>query len=585
EKKGGDAASAGSEARSAGVHGEWRTGGGEAGCFRLRLRCFLLRDADADAEDEAAVEGFRERHAGSERVVYTERMVEDGEGTAGVMRGMSEKFDLVVVGRGGREDESGLTSGLSEWSECPELGVVGDMLASTDFGGKLSILVVQQQERLRSEHHHHTNGPQEEEVKNVLIHGPRNEVLNLVMHLLLQSENAHSAPIFRIVSADDDELRHDLAALLSRRDLDPALCRATLSRLPPRRLEALLLELRPALRPKPALRLFSLAADRLGFRFTPRSYALLLDSLLRSDPRAPAAPARLLLARLLDPVNGAPLLLLDGNDDPSRRFTELVRAIADTVPPQDAPFAASIDALVHVCCTQFRSYGQGLAVEALSILADRGLCPSLKVCNILLSSLARSNDLPNARQVFDGMQRFVAPDVYSYTPLIVVNCKNSEIDEAKRLFSEMERLGVLPSVVAYNALIDGLCKKGFLDEAFQFKEKMIKSSVEPSVVTFGILINGLVKLNQISDVGSVLKEMVGMGMEPNEVIYNTLIDWHCKMYQCAEALKLLDEMVSKGMEPNSVTYNSLAKGLCKAGEMEQAEYYFDEMLSNRMEIH
>nr|CAD1817517.1 unnamed protein product [Ananas comosus var. bracteatus] len=141
--------------------------------FRLRLRCAAGEDADADAEDEAAVEGFRERHAGSERVVYTERMVEDGEGTAGVMRGMSEKFDLVVVGRGGREDESGLTSGLSEWSECPELGVVGDMLASTDFGGKLSILVVQQQERLRSEHHHHTNGPQEEEVKNVLIHGPR----------------------------------------------------------------------------------------------------------------------------------------------------------------------------------------------------------------------------------------------------------------------------------------------------------------------------------------------------------------------------------------------------------------------------
>uniref|UniRef100_J3KVH9 Uncharacterized protein n=1 Tax=Oryza brachyantha TaxID=4533 RepID=J3KVH9_ORYBR len=61
------------------------------------------------------------------------------------------QFDLVVVGRrgGGEGDDlegSALTSGLSEWSECPELGVLGDMLASAEFASKVSILVVQQQQ-------------------------------------------------------------------------------------------------------------------------------------------------------------------------------------------------------------------------------------------------------------------------------------------------------------------------------------------------------------------------------------------------------------------------------------------------------
>ncbi|GFZ01718.1 cation/hydrogen exchanger 14 [Actinidia rufa] len=43
------------------------------------------------------------------------------------------------------EDAEGTTQGLTEWSECPELGVIGDMLASSDF--RFSVLVVQQQPR------------------------------------------------------------------------------------------------------------------------------------------------------------------------------------------------------------------------------------------------------------------------------------------------------------------------------------------------------------------------------------------------------------------------------------------------------
>jgi hypothetical protein len=39
-----------------------------------------------------------------------------------------------------------LTSGLAVWSsECPELGVLGDMLASAEFASRVSILVIQQQ--------------------------------------------------------------------------------------------------------------------------------------------------------------------------------------------------------------------------------------------------------------------------------------------------------------------------------------------------------------------------------------------------------------------------------------------------------
>ncbi|KAL5205385.1 hypothetical protein ABZP36_033594 [Zizania latifolia] len=120
---------------------------------RLKLRNWVGMGGRDEMRDEEALQEFWQRYSsrdGGERVAYLEKTVEDGEGTASVVRAMSDKFDLLVVGRRGESDDdlegSALTSGLSEWSEFPELGVLGDMLASAEFASKVSILVVQQQQ-------------------------------------------------------------------------------------------------------------------------------------------------------------------------------------------------------------------------------------------------------------------------------------------------------------------------------------------------------------------------------------------------------------------------------------------------------
>lgn len=82
--------------------------------------------------------------AGEEYVVYMEEMVSDGPETAMRLREIVDEYDLFIVGRR-YNVESPLTIGFDEWSEFPELGVMGDMLASTDFNGRCSVLVVQQQ--------------------------------------------------------------------------------------------------------------------------------------------------------------------------------------------------------------------------------------------------------------------------------------------------------------------------------------------------------------------------------------------------------------------------------------------------------
>ncbi|CAN6870804.1 unnamed protein product [Brassica oleracea] len=93
--------------------------------------------------DDEYVNTFRAANAEYETIVYIDKVVSNGEETVAAVRSMDSSHDLFIVGR--REGMlSPLTAGLTDWSECPELGAIGDLLASSDFAATVSVLVVQQ---------------------------------------------------------------------------------------------------------------------------------------------------------------------------------------------------------------------------------------------------------------------------------------------------------------------------------------------------------------------------------------------------------------------------------------------------------
>ncbi|GAA0142807.1 transporter [Lithospermum erythrorhizon] len=93
--------------------------------------------------DQEYLNEFRSRTGNDESIVFTEIVVDNGEETVAAIRAIDNIHDLFIVGRG-QGMVSPLTSGLTDWSECPELGAIGDLLASSDFAVTFSVLVVQQ---------------------------------------------------------------------------------------------------------------------------------------------------------------------------------------------------------------------------------------------------------------------------------------------------------------------------------------------------------------------------------------------------------------------------------------------------------
>ncbi|KAE8650768.1 hypothetical protein Csa_017519 [Cucumis sativus] len=93
-------------------------------------------------DDEALVE-FRKIVEDNYRVRYIEEVVKDGTGTICVLRSMGNNYDVVIVGR--RHNPClALVQGLVLWDEHTELGAIGEVLATSDFLGNATVLVVQQ---------------------------------------------------------------------------------------------------------------------------------------------------------------------------------------------------------------------------------------------------------------------------------------------------------------------------------------------------------------------------------------------------------------------------------------------------------
>ncbi|XP_068640970.1 cation/H(+) antiporter 15-like [Aristolochia californica] len=117
------------------------------GVSLLALRCLApYSGLDHERErllDDELIGEFRLKTLQQDDVVYREQMTIDVESMMNSIRSMGSDFDLMIVGR--RHPAHSLIMGaLSDWSEFIELGVIGDFLASSDFGKSgASVLAIQ----------------------------------------------------------------------------------------------------------------------------------------------------------------------------------------------------------------------------------------------------------------------------------------------------------------------------------------------------------------------------------------------------------------------------------------------------------
>ncbi|XP_019264671.1 PREDICTED: pentatricopeptide repeat-containing protein At5g64320, mitochondrial-like [Nicotiana attenuata] len=185
--------------------------------------------------------------------------------------------------------------------------------------------------------------------------------------------------------------------------------------------------------------------------------------------------------------------------------------------------------------------------------------------------------------LFEEMKSFgPLPNVRTYTILINFYCKIYQgIEEAKKIFEEMQKRQISPSTVTYSTYIDGLFRVGEADFALDFIRDLRDNNKPLNYYRYNAIIFRFCATGEVNKALRIFDEMKSFGIIPDIHSYNILIDGFCKSQNVEKAIKLIEEMKANNIKPTVVTYNSLLIGFCKIGAMEIAIKMFYELENSR----
>ncbi|XP_071713833.1 pentatricopeptide repeat-containing protein At3g18110, chloroplastic-like [Rutidosis leptorrhynchoides] len=211
--------------------------------------------------------------------------------------------------------------------------------------------------------------------------------------------------------------------------------------------------------------------------------------------------------------------------------------------------------------------------EVLDLMHERGCEPDLVSFNTLINARFRSTKMePNmALDLLNEVKRSgIQPDIITYNTLLSACSRDSNLDEAVKVYKDMEANKCQPDLWTYNAMLSIYGRCGLVNEAESLFFDIKSKGFDPDAVTYNSLLYAFAKEGNVDKVEDLCDEMVKLGFGEDEMAYNTVIHMYGKLGQHDLAFKLYKEMRSRGCDPDVVTYTILVDSLGKANKISEA---------------
>ncbi|GLU00982.1 hypothetical protein SLE2022_183120 [Rubroshorea leprosula] len=222
---------------------------------------------------------------------------------------------------------------------------------------------------------------------------------------------------------------------------------------------------------------------------------------------------------------------------------------------------------------------RNLAIELLNEVRSSGLRPDVITYNTLLSACSRDSNLEEAMKVFDDMETHSCqPDLWTYNAMISVYGRCGMPYKAEQLFKDLESKGFFPDAVTYNSLLYAFAREGNVDKVKEICEEMVEMGFGRDEMTYNTIIHMYGKQGQHDLALKLYRDMKLSGQNPDAVTYTVLIDSLGKANKITEASSVMSEMMNAGVKPTLQTYSALICGYARAGMQVEAVETFDCML-------
>ncbi|KAJ8763924.1 hypothetical protein K2173_003706 [Erythroxylum novogranatense] len=224
---------------------------------------------------------------------------------------------------------------------------------------------------------------------------------------------------------------------------------------------------------------------------------------------------------------------------------------------------------------------EGKLMEAKHVLVqmkEAGFEPDIVVYNNLLGGYANAGKMGDAFALLKEMQIKCEPNANSYTIVIQALCQQNRMEDAMRIFVEMERNGCEADIVTYTTLISGFCKWDKIDKGYQILDSMIQKGHMPNQLTYLSIVLAHERKDQLEECIELMREIQKFGCPPDLGIYNVVIRLASKLGEMNEAVQVWKEIEASGFSPGLDSFVILIHGFLGQGCLVEACEYFKEMV-------
>ncbi|KAK9732496.1 hypothetical protein RND81_04G003900 [Saponaria officinalis] len=220
-----------------------------------------------------------------------------------------------------------------------------------------------------------------------------------------------------------------------------------------------------------------------------------------------------------------------------------------------------------------------LAIDLLNEVRKSGLRPDTITYNTLISACSRESNLQEAIKVYSDMEaHHCQPDLWTYNAMISVFARCGLPTKAEKILKELETKGFFPDAVTYNSLLYAFAREGSAVKVGEICEEMVKKGFAKDEMTYNTILHMYGKHGQLDFALDLYRNMKSSGLVPDAVTYTCLIDSLGKASRMTEAANVMSEMLDIGVKPTLRTFSALICGYGKAGNRVEAEETFNCML-------
>lgn len=326
----------------------------------------------------------------------------------------------------------------------------------------------------------------------------------------------------------------------------------------------------------PAFGFFQWVKLQTGFKHSPDSYNMMVDSLGKSREFA-------LMWEIVEEMHKLGYVTLVTMTKVMRRISKAHRyeeAIEAFRRMEQFGVNKDVAALNTLMDTLVKEQSVELAQNAYTEFKNH-ISPNLHTFNILIHGWCKARQLEKAQVTIEEMREHgFCPNVVSYTSVIEAYCYEKDFRKVDAMLEEMQEKGCPPNVITYTIIMQALGKAKQINEAIEVYEKMKQNGLVPDSSFYSSLIYILSKAGRLKDAQHLFDGMPKQGVTRNVWAYNTMITIACQHSQEEKALKLLKEMEDSQCKPDNGTYVPLLKMCCRLKRMKVISFLLNHMVKN-----